>query len=169
MSSSSLQPAASSRLQAFYIPVLALALGSFAIGIGEFVIMGLLPEVSTDLGISIPEAGYAISAYAFGVVVGAPLLALAATRRARPTMLIFLMGLYALGHFASALVPGYASLLLLRFVSGLPHGTYFGIASLVAASLDHAVMGMRVIVYVMLGWSIALLRGVSLASGLWLL
>ena len=131
MSSSSLQPAASSRLQAFYIPVLALALGSFAIGIGEFVIMGLLPEVSTDLGISIPEAGYAISAYAFGVVVGAPLLALAATRRARPTMLIFLMGLYALGHFASALVPGYTSLLLLRFVSGLPHGTYFGIASLV--------------------------------------
>src|SRR5699024_12680144 len=67
-------------LQSFYIPVLALALGSFAIGIGEFVIMGLLPEVSTDLGISIPEAGYAISAYAFGVVVGAPLLALAATR-----------------------------------------------------------------------------------------
>lgn len=166
MSSSSLQPAASSRLQAFYIPVLALALGSFAIGIGEFVIMGLLPEVSTDLGISIPEAGYAISAYAFGVVVGAPLLALAATRRARPTMLIFLMGLYALGHFASALVPGYASLLLLRFVSGLPHGTYFGIASLVAASLAPAGMRTRAVAYVMLGLSIATLLGVPLASAL---
>lgn len=153
-------------LQSFYIPVLALALGSFAIGIGEFVIMGLLPEVSTDLGISIPEAGYAISAYAFGVVVGAPLLALAATRRARPTMLIFLMGLYALGHFASALVPGYASLLLLRFVSGLPHGTYFGIASLVAASLAPAGMRTRAVAYVMLGLSIATLLGVPLASAL---
>lgn len=166
MSSSSLQPAASSRLQAFYIPVLALALGSFAIGIGEFVIMGLLPEVSTDLGISIPEAGYAISAYAFGVVVGAPLLALAATRRARPTMLIFLMGLYALGHFASALAPNYFSLLLLRFVSGLPHGTYFGIASLVAASLAPAGMRTRAVAYVMLGLSVATLLGVPLASAL---
>lgn len=166
MSSSSLQPAASSRLQAFYIPVLALALGSFAIGIGEFVIMGLLPEVSTDLGISIPEAGYAISAYAFGVVVGAPVLALAATRRARPTMLIFLMGLYALGHFASALAPNYFSLLLLRFVSGLPHGTYFGIASLVAASLAPAGMRTRAVAYVMLGLSVATLLGVPLASAL---
>ncbi len=153
-------------LQSFYIPVLALALGSFAIGIGEFVIMGLLPEVSTDLGISIPEAGYAISAYAFGVVVGAPLLALAATRRARPTMLIFLMGLYALGHFASALAPNYFSLLLLRFVSGLPHGTYFGIASLVAASLAPAGMRTRAVAYVMLGLSVATLLGVPLASAL---
>jgi len=153
-------------LQSFYIPVLALALGSFAIGIGEFVIMGLLPEVSTDLGISIPEAGYAISAYAFGVVVGAPLLALAATRHARPAMLIFLMGLYALGHFASALAPGYFSLLLLRFVSGLPHGTYFGIASLVAASLAPSGMRTRAVAYVMLGLSVATLLGVPLASAL---
>src|SRR5699024_8338663 len=155
-----------SRVTDFYIPVLALALGSFAIGIGEFVIMGLLPEVSADLAISIPEAGYAISAYAFGVVVGAPLLALAATRRARPIMLIVLMRLYALGHFASALAPTYFSLLLLRFVSGLPHGTYFGIASLVAASLAPAGMRTRAVAYVMLGLSIATLLGVPLASAL---
>lgn len=155
-----------SLLQSFYIPVLALGLGSFAIGIGEFVIMGLLPEISQDLFISIPQAGHSISAYAFGVVVGAPLLALAATRHSRPTMLIFLMGFYAIGHFASALAPSYFSLLLLRFASGLPHGAYFGIASLVAASLAPPNRRTRAVAYVMLGLSVATLFGVPLASAL---
>lgn len=157
---------ASSTPQSFYIPILALALGSFAIGVGEFVIMGLLPEVSQDLAISIPQAGYAISAYACGVVVGAPLLALASTRQARTTMLIILMGLYAAGHFASALAPNYTMLLGLRFMSGLPHGTYFGIASLVAASLAPPGKRTRAVAYVMLGLSVATLIGVPVASAL---
>lgn len=150
----------------FYIPILALALGSFAIGIGEFVIMGLLPEVAADYAISIPQAGHAISAYALGVVVGAPLLAIVGSRYSRTRMLIILMALYAVGHFASALAPSYASLLWLRVFSGFPHGTYFGIASLVAASLAPTHMRVRAVAYVMMGLATATLIGVPFASAL---
>lgn len=157
-------PAIASRQ--FFIALLALGLGSFAIGVGEFVIMGLLPEVAKTLAISIPEAGHAISAYALGVVVGAPLLAIVSTRRSRTRMLIVLMGLYALTHFASALAPSYASFLWMRLFSGFPHGTYFGIASLVAASLAPADMRARAVAYVMLGLSLATFAGLPLASAL---
>ena len=115
--------------------VLALAVGGFGIGTGEFAIMGLLPEVAADLGVSIPTAGHVISAYALGVVVGAPVLAVLGARLPRRALLMALMLFFALGNFASALAPGYLSLNLLRFVTGLPHGTYFGVAALVAAGL----------------------------------
>ncbi|MBU4325920.1 MAG: MFS transporter, partial [Gammaproteobacteria bacterium] len=113
--------------------MLALGLGSFAIGTGEFVIMGLLPEVAADIGVTIPQAGHVISAYALGVVIGAPVLAVLAARWGRRALLVALMLVFALGNFASAAAPGYASLNALRFVAGMPHGTYFGVAALVAA------------------------------------
>ncbi len=98
---------------------LALALGGFAIGTGEFVIMGLLPDVAHGLNSSITRAGDAISSYALGVVVGAPLIAVLFSRVSRQRLLIALMGLFALGNAASALAPGYLSFVLMRFITGL--------------------------------------------------
>ncbi len=160
------QAATDSTHRRYYMALLALALGSFAIGLGEFVLMGLLPEAAQDLHIRIPQVGHAISAYALGVVIGAPLLALLSTRQSRSRMLVVLMALYALAHFASALTPSYESLLALRFLSGLPHGTYFGIASLVAASLAPKEQRTQAVAYVMLGLAVATLVGVPLASSL---
>ena len=151
---------------AFYIALLAIGLGSFAIGVGEFIAMGLLPEISSSLSISIPQAGHAISAYALGVVIGAPLLAILSTGRSRTRMLVVLMGMYAVVNIASALAPGYWSFLVLRLLSGFPHGTFFGIASLVAASLAPAHMRTRAVAYVMLGLSVATLAGVPIATAL---
>lgn len=146
--------------------VLALGVGGFSIGTGEFVIMGLLPEVARDIGVSIPQAGHVISAYALGVVIGAPALAVLAARWGRRALLIALMVAYALGNFGSALAPGYLSLNLLRFLSGLPHGTYFGVAALVAASLAPPGRRARAVGLVMLGLTGATLAGVPIASWL---
>ena len=143
-----------------------MGLGSFAIGVGEFISMGLLPEISTSLGITIPQAGHTISLYALGVVIGAPVLAMLSTGRSRTRMLVVLMGLYALANIASAMAPSYESMLALRLVSGLPHGTFFGIASLVAATLAPSHMRTRAVAYVMLGLSIATLAGVPIATAL---
>ena len=118
------------------VPILAMAVGGFGIGTGEFAIMGLLPEVAADIGVSIPQAGHVISAYALGVVVGAPLLAVLTARWPRRALMVVLMALFAIGNFASALAPGYLSLNALRFLTGLPHGTFFGTAALVAAALS---------------------------------
>jgi DHA1 family inner membrane transport protein len=147
-----------------------MGLGSFAIGVGEFISMGLLPEISSALAISIPQAGHSISAYALGVVLGAPLLAVLSTGRSRTRMLVVLMGLYAIANIASAFAPNYETMLLLRLLSGFPHGTFFGLASLVAASLAPAHMRTRAVAYVMLGLSVATLAGVPIATaiGQWL-
>lgn len=153
-------------MSTFYIALLAMGLGSFAIGIGEFITMGLLPEVSTTLSITIPQAGHSISAYALGVVLGAPLLAIFSTGRSRTRMLVLMMGLYAVANTASAFAPTYESFMALRLISGLPHGTYFGIASLLAASLAPPNMRTRAVAYVMLGLSVATLAGVPLATAL---
>jgi DHA1 family inner membrane transport protein len=142
----------------------ALAVGGFGIGTGEFAIMGLLPNVAGDLGISIPRAGHVISAYALGVVIGAPLIAVIAARWPRRRLLLALMACFAAGNFASALAPGYASLIAVRFIAGLPHGAYFGVASLVAASLVAANQRARAIGRMMLGLTGATLAGVPLAT-----
>jgi len=146
--------------------VVAMGVGGFAIGTGEFVIMGLLPEVAQGLGISIPQAGHVISAYALGVVVGAPLLAVLAAGWPRRRLLVALMAVFALGNFASAAAPGYVSLNLLRFVAGLPHGTYFGVAALVAASLVQPWQRAQAVGWVMLGLTSATLVGVPVAAWL---
>ena len=115
--------------------LLALALGGFGIGTGEFVTLGLLPNVAASLHVSIPRAGELISAYALGVVVGAPLLTAAAVRLPRKGLLITIALVLAGGNFASAAMPGFVSLLVLRFLTGLPHGAYFGVASVLAGKL----------------------------------
>jgi len=143
---------------------LALAVGGFGIGTGEFVMMGLLPNVAANLGISVPAAGHIISAYALGVVVGAPLIAVLAARWPRHVLLLALMACFAVGNFASALAPGYASIVAVRFLAGLPHGAYFGVASLVAASLVPANERARAIGRMMLGLTGATLAGVPLAT-----
>lgn len=150
----------------FLRAVLALGIGGFAIGTGEFVIMGLLPEVARDIGVSIPEAGHVISAYALGVVVGAPVLAVLTAGWRRRMLLIALMAMFAVGNFASAVAPGYLSLNLLRFVAGLPHGTYFGLAALVAAALAPPGKRARAVGLVMLGLTSATLVGVPIAAWL---
>jgi DHA1 family inner membrane transport protein len=117
--------------------LLALAVGGFGIGTGEFVMLGLLPNVAGDLHVSIPSGGHLISAYALGVVVGAPLLTGLSVRYSRKAVLIALMSWFAIGNIASAVAPSFDLLLAARFVTGLPHGAFFGVGSVVAAGLVH--------------------------------
>jgi DHA1 family inner membrane transport protein len=146
------------------IALVALALGGFAIGTTEFVTMGVLPDIADGVAVDIPTAGHVISFYALGVVVGAPVIAALSARLPRRALLVGLMGAFLLGNAASALAPGYGSLVLARFVSGLPHGAYFGVASLVAASLVAPHLRGRVVSSVMLGLAVAMLSGVPLAT-----
>jgi DHA1 family inner membrane transport protein len=143
---------------------LALAVGSFGIGTGEFAIMGLLPNVAQEFGITAPQAGHAISAYALGVVVGAPIIAVLAAKLARRTLLLLLMAVFAVGNVVSALAPGFESFVLMRFFTGLPHGAYFGVASLVAASLAPPNKRTQAVARVMLGLTVATLIGTPVAT-----
>jgi DHA1 family inner membrane transport protein len=118
--------------------LLALAAGGFAIGTSEFLMLGLLPQVADSLSVSIPQAGQLISAYALGVVVGAPLLTAASVRFRRKNVLLVLMSWYALLNLASAAAPTFLLVLLARFGTGLPHGAFFGVGSVVASSLAPA-------------------------------
>ena len=143
---------------------IALAIGGFALGTGEFASMGLLPNVARDIQVSIPVAGYMISAYALGVVIGAPVLAAIFARAPRRAMLIGLMLLFALGNVASAIANDYGTVIAARFLAGLPHGAYFGIASLVAASLVPPDKRAQAVGRMMLGLSLANLAGVPFAT-----
>jgi DHA1 family inner membrane transport protein len=148
------------------VALVALALGGFAIGTTEFVTMGLLPDIATGIGVDIPTAGHVISAYALGVVVGAPVIAALAPRLPRRGLLVGLMAAFLAGNVLSALAPGSTTLLLARFVSGLPHGAYFGVASLVAAALVPAELRGRAVSTVMLGLATANVAGVPAATWL---
>jgi DHA1 family inner membrane transport protein len=139
--------------------IAALACGGFGIGTGEFAIMGLLPDVAATFSVTTPQAGYVISAYALGVVVGAPLIAIAGAKSSRRSLLLILMAVFAIGNLASAAAPGFLSFLLLRFLTGLPHGAYFGVSALVAASLVPVDRRARAVGYVMLGLTVATLAG----------
>lgn len=144
--------------------IFALALGGFGIGTGEFIIMGLLPGVAHSLNITEPQAGNAIASYAVGVVVGAPLIAVMAARMARKNLVLSLMALFFLGNTGSALVNSYHGLILVRFLTGLPHGAYFGVASLIAASLVTDEKRGRALSSLMFGLTFATLVGVPLGS-----
>jgi DHA1 family inner membrane transport protein len=144
--------------------ILALACGAFGIGVGEFAIMGLLPEVAAGFGASVPDAGYAISAYAAGVVVGAPLIAIAAAKISRRALLLILMVIFTIGNFVSAVAPSLGALIAVRFVTGLPHGAYFGVAALVAASLTSRERRTQTVGYVMLGLTVATLIGTPIVA-----
>ncbi|MGY0572053.1 MFS transporter [Bradyrhizobium sp. RDM12] len=142
----------------------SLAMGGFAIGTTEFASMSLLPFFAADLHIDEPTAGHAISAYALGVVLGAPLIAVLGARFARRTQLLALMAVFAVGNALTALAPGFGWMIAARFLSGLPHGAYFGIAALVAASLVPQDRRSRAIGQVMLGLTGATIIGVPLAN-----
>ena len=144
----------------------ALALGGFAIGTTEFVAMGLLPQIARGVAVSLPAGGHVVSAYALGVVVGAPLLAGLGARLPRRTLLVGLMAAFAAGNLLSALAPTYGFLLAARFVTGLPHGAYFGVAALVAADLAGPERRARAVSRVLLGLSVANVVGVPAATWL---
>ncbi|HWD61013.1 MAG TPA: MFS transporter [Humibacter sp.] len=151
------------------LALLALALGGFAIGSTEFVAMGLLPNIASDLLPKLyaaspadanAQAGWMISAYALGVVVGAPTIAAAAARWPRKKLLLWLLVTFTLGTLAAAVAPTFGLVLVARFVAALPHGAYFGIASLVAASLMGPGKRGRGVAFVLSGLTIANVVGV---------
>ncbi|CAL9592216.1 Inner membrane transport protein YdhP [Streptomyces sp. enrichment culture] len=148
------------------LALLALAVGAFGIGTTEFVMMGLLPDVADDLGISIPAAGHLVSAYALGVVVGAPLLAAVTARLSRRTVLIGLMGLFVVGNALSAVAPGETSLLAARFLSGLPHGAFFGVGAVVATGMVAPERKARSVSLMFLGLTVANIIGVPAATAM---
>ncbi len=144
----------------------ALAMGGFAIGTTEFAVMSLVPYFSVGLGIDEPTAGHVISAYALGVVIGAPIIAVLAARVARRTLLIGLMAVFGIANLLSALAPSYGWMLAFRFLSGLPHGAYFGVAALVAASISPPNRRAQAVARVMLGLTVATIVGVPFANGI---
>jgi DHA1 family inner membrane transport protein len=144
--------------------MLALGLGGFTIGTTEFVTMGLLPQIADGVSVPIPTAGHLISAYAVGVVVGAPLIAFLTAKLPRRELLLALMVAYAAANGLSALATGYHTLGVARFLAGLPHGAYFGVASLVAAELADPARKGRAVAQVMLGRSVANVVGVPAAT-----
>ncbi len=146
--------------------LLALSMGSFAIGTSEFVIMGLLPEIARGLEVNEQQVGHLISAYALGVVVGAPVLAMLGSKLRRKTLLVALMLFYAIANLASALVTDYHGAMLARFVSGLPHGAYFGVAALAAASISPLHKRGAAVSTVLMGLTVAMLIGNPLATWL---
>ncbi len=150
----------------FGLAVLALATGGFAIGTTEFVTMGVLPQIADGVEVSIPSAGHLISSYALGVVIGAPVLAYFGARLPRRGLLIGLMAAYALFNALSAVSTSFEMLFVFRFLDGLPHGIYFGVASLVAASMASPERKGRAVASVMLGLSVANVVGVPAATWL---
>ncbi|WP_336959787.1 MFS transporter [Sphingobium aquiterrae] len=153
-----------------HVPVglvlLALATGAFAIGTTEFAAMSLLPFFAKGLAIDEPTAGHVISAYALGVVVGAPVIAVLSARLSRRSLLLGLMALFAVANGLTAFSPSYHWMLFFRFLSGLPHGAYFGIAALVAASLVPPGKRAQSVSYVMTGLTVATIIGVPAANAL---
>ena len=148
----------------FYLAVLSMGTGGFAIGTTEFVTMGLLPQIAGGIEVSIPEAGHLISAYALGVVVGAPTLAALGAKLPRRGLLIGLMVAYAVLNLLSAAVSHYGLLALVRFLDGLPHGAYFGVSALVASDMVAPERRGRALALVMMGIPVANVAGVPTAT-----
>ncbi|WP_340684667.1 MFS transporter [Amycolatopsis coloradensis] len=146
------------------VALLALAIGAFGIGTTEFVMMGVLPEAAADFGVSIPSAGYLISGYALGVVVGAPLLTAAAVRLPRKTMLLAMMGLFTLGNALFALSPNQEFGVAFRFLAGLPHGAFFGAGAVVASSLAKPGERAKAVSMMFMGLTLANVVGVPLGT-----
>lgn len=154
---SSIQPA---------LAIFALAIGAFAIGTTEFATMTLLPLFAADLHIDAPTAGHVISAYALGVVVGAPIIASISARMEKRRLLIVLMGAFAIANALTAFAPTYHSMMLFRFLSGLPHGAYFGAAAIVASALVPKSKRTQAVGRMFLGLTVATIFGVPAANWL---
>jgi MFS transporter, DHA1 family, inner membrane transport protein len=146
------------------LALLALAISAFGIGTTEFVMMGLLPNVAGDLHTSVPTAGYLVSAYALGVVVGASLLTALTSKLDRKRVLLLLMALFTVGNLASALAPGFGALLAARFLAGLPHGAFFGVGAVVASRMVDERRGARAVATMFLGLTLANVLGVPVAT-----
>jgi DHA1 family inner membrane transport protein len=144
--------------------IVSLAMGGFGIGVTEFTMMGLLKEVEMGLGISTPEAGHLISAYALGVVVGAPMLAAVGAKLPRKHLALGLMLFFSVANLASFLAPDYGTMLVSRFAAGLPHGAFFGVAAVIAASLVPPTRRGWAISMVMAGLTVSNVVGVPLAT-----
>ncbi len=144
----------------------ALTVGAFGIGVTEFVIMGLLMQVSADLGVSIPAAGLLMTGYALGVFVGAPILTIVTRRLPRKTTLLVLMAIFTIGNVAAALAPNYSLLMVARVITALAHGTFFGVGSLVAISLVPPQRKASAIAIMFTGLTLATLLGVPFGSWL---
>ena len=145
--------------------LIALAFGTLGLGIAEFTMMGILPYVARDLNISIPVAGHFISAYALGVCAGAPML-IVARKRPLKHILLVLMALMLVGNLGAAMAPDYWLLLAARFISGLPHGAYFGVASIVAGKLADEGKSSEAVSIMIAGMTVANLFGVPLGTSL---
>ena len=146
------------------LALLALAIGAFGIGTTEFVIMGLLPQVAGDFGVSIPTAGLLVTGYALGVVIGAPLMTVLGTKVPRKRMLMLLMGLFILGNLLSAVAPSFSVMLIGRVVASLAHGAFFGIGSVVAAELVAPDKKAGAIAMMFTGLTVANVVGVPLGT-----
>ncbi|MHA6801502.1 MFS transporter [Bounagaea algeriensis] len=146
------------------VALLALAIAAFGIGTTEFVMMGLLPEVATAMNVSEPVAGSYISLYALGVVIGAPLLTIAGMRAHRKTVLLNMLVLFTIGNLGSAFAANHGMLLVTRFISGLPHGTFFGIGAVVAASLVAHHKRTQAISMMFIGLTVANIVGVPVGT-----
>lgn len=145
-------------------PLFALLLGGFGIGTTEFVMMGILPDIALSLGISIPQAGHLISAYALGVVVGAPSLVMLANKFPPKKILMALMLMFTVFNGLCVFAPSYESLFLFRFLSGLPHGAFFGVGAVVAARLADEGKTAQAVSMMFLGLTVANLLGVPLGT-----
>lgn len=144
----------------------ALALGGFTIGTTEFATMGLLPQIGANLGVSDPVAGHAITAYALGVVIGAPLLTLLAARLDRRRLLMFLMAGYAVANVVSAAAPSIGWLVAGRFLAGLPHGAFFGVGAVAGTAVVGAARRGRAVATMMAGLTVANIIGVPVSTAL---
>lgn len=145
-------------------PLLALAMGAFGTGVTEFAPMGMLPGIASDLGVSIPAAGLLISAYAMGVLIGAPLMTLTTGRMNRRTLLVGLMAILTLGNALSALADGYWTFMVARVVTSFNHGAFFGVGSVVAAGLVPPDRCAGAVAAMFTGLTVATIGGVPLAT-----
>jgi len=148
------------------LPILALAVASFGIGTTEFVIMGLLPEVARSFAVTVPQAGYLVSGYALGVVIGAPIVAMATVRLPRKTALLGLMAIFLLGNLGCALAPSYGLLLVARVVTAFAHGAFFGIGAVVARDLVPREKRTQAVALIFMGLTLANVLGVPLGTAL---
>ncbi|MDB5713389.1 MAG: transporter [Sphingomonadales bacterium] len=148
----------------FNAAIFALAIGAFGIGVTEFAPMGMLPIMATDLGVTIPTAGLLVSAYAIGVLIGAPVMTLTTARVPRRTLLIALMGIFTVGNLLAAFSGSYATLMVARVVTSFNHGAFFGVGSVVAASLVPANKRAGAVAAMFMGLTIANVGGVPVAA-----
>src|SRR4051812_1233037 len=146
------------------LALLALAIGAFGIGTTEFVIMGLLPQVAADFGVSVPTAGLLVTGYGLGVTIGAPIMTLLGTKVSRKTMLMLLMVLFVLGNLVSAFAPVFGVMLAGRILASFTHGAFFGIGSVVAAELVAPEKKARAIALMFTGLTVANVVGVPLGT-----